>query len=125
MADTGKPDDIPDILPLDSADQARPSRGSEAPSPPRGAIAFKDFLPRQKGTKPALFGLVQAPIFEDLEDAVARANRWLARTGLQALSVETVLLPNVQETDQSTVTTNRSDFMDSWRQFVRVWYLQS
>jgi hypothetical protein len=120
MPDT-KPENLPEALPADTGggESAKPVR-----SPVRGKIAFKDFLPRQEGSEPALLGLVQSPVYADLEDAVMRANKWIEKTGAQVLTVETVLLPNVRETDQSAVTTNRHDFMDSWRQFIRVWYLE-
>lgn len=88
----------------------------------RAVLAFKDFVPVQQGTKPALFGLAQTPVFADLEDALVRANQWIAQAGVRVLNVETVVLPNLTETDQSATTTNRHDFMDQWRQFIRVWY---
>ncbi len=93
--------------------------------PPGRTIAFKDFIPKE-GTKPTptLFGEVQVKTFADLEEAVERANKWIARKGAQVVNVETVFLPNVGETDQSTATTNFSNMADRWRQFVRVWYLE-
>ncbi len=135
MPDTPEADKIPEVLPVaeepsdaivDRAALAHDADGhsafSQAP-----VIAFKDFVPQQTGSKPALLGLVQAPVFEELAEALAHANRWTARKGVRVLNVETVFLPNVQvqQTQQTTLITNRGDMMDSWRQFIRVWYLES
>jgi hypothetical protein len=132
MPNTPEPENIPEVIPItdESNDPGVPpkvaahSPDSAALSSPTGRIAFKDFVPKQEGTRPALLGLVQAPVFAELEEAVSRANRWIGRAGVRILNVETVLLPNVAETNQSAVVTNR-DMQDSWRQFIRVWYVES
>jgi hypothetical protein len=53
----------------------------------------------------------------------SRANRWIERAGVRVLNVETVLLPNVEETDQGAAFTQGGT--DRWRQFIRVWYVES
>jgi hypothetical protein len=123
MPEEAGPDDIEEALPANASAEGQDVR-AEAPArgARRGAIAFKDFVPRQEGTKPALLGLVQAAVYADLEEALSRANAWVARTGVDVINVETVILPNVRETDASALTTNRHDFADCWRQFLRVWY---
>ena len=132
MPDTREPDEIPEVLPvvaepsdavIDQASLA-PGRSASSQAP---LIAFKDFVPKQTGSKPALMGLVQTPVLEELEQTLSRANRWIARNGIHVLNVETVFLPNVQiqETQQTSMVTNRGDMMDSWRQFIRIWYVES
>jgi hypothetical protein len=133
MPDTPEPDKILEVLPVaEEPSDAMEDRAALAHKPDghsgssqSPAIGFKDFVPKQEGSKPALLGLVQAPVFAELEEALSRANRWIARSGVRVLNVETVFLPNVQETQQSAMITNRGDMMDSWRQFIRVWYLES
>jgi hypothetical protein len=133
MPNTPEPENIPELLPINDEPNDALMPPEVAPYGPDGAsrssrpaaVGFKDFVPKQEGTKPVLLGLVQAPVFAELKEAVARANRWIARTGVRILNVETVLLPNVKETDESAVVTNRGDVMDSWRQFIRVWYVES
>ena len=86
---------------------------------PCGAvIAFKDFVPKQVGIKSGIFG--GAPVYADLTDAVASANRWIGQEKIQVLNVETVVLPGDAGTDQTVV-----GFIDvhSCLQVIRVWYL--
>jgi len=133
MPDTPEPDKIPELLPVTQepsdavVDKAALAREPYDHSASRQAplIAFRDFVPKQTGSEPALLGLLQAPVFEELPQVLSRANRWIARKGVRVLNVETVLLPNVavQQTEQITMTTNQT--VDRWRQFIRVWYLKS
>jgi hypothetical protein len=88
---------------------------------PYGAvIAFKDLVPKQVGVKSGLFG--GAPVYADLTDAVASANRWIGQEKIQVLNVETVVLPGDAGTHQTDV-----GYIDvHWcLQVIRVWYLQA
>ena len=88
---------------------------------PRGAgIAFKDFVPKQVGTKSGFLGL-GPPVYAELAEAVASANRWIGQEKVQVLNVETVVLPDDAGTDQTVV-----GFIDVHRclQVIRVWYLE-
>ena len=98
-------------------------------TPVSASIAFKDFVPKQEGTKPALLGLLQNPVYADLDEAMASANQWIASTGVRILNVETVLLPQYAatqfaNTNQSAWVINH-DMPQTWRQFIRVWYVEA
>lgn len=128
MPETPEPEKILEaiLVPEQRGDAAAHANiAAHSAVPPGRTIAFKDFIPKE-GTKPTstLFGEVQVKTFADLEEAVERANKWIARKGVQVVNVETVFLPNFGESDQSTATTNFSNMADRWRQFVRVWYLE-
>jgi hypothetical protein len=83
-------------------------------------IAFKDFVPKQEDTKSGFLGL-GPPVYAELADAVASANRWIGQEKVQVLNVETVVLPGDAGTDQTVV-----GFIDVHRclQVIRVWYLE-
>ena len=84
-------------------------------------IAFKDFVSKQVGTpKSGLLGL-GPPVYAELAEAVASANRWIGQEKVQVLNVETVVLPDDAGTDQTVV-----GFIDVHRclQVIRVWYLE-
>ncbi|MEQ9424590.1 MAG: hypothetical protein RJQ09_09245 [Cyclobacteriaceae bacterium] len=85
-------------------------------------VNFKDFVPERikKG------GFLSDAKYQQLEDKVQEANKWVEANGYTIINVETVVLPNIWETheegsvdvDISTSGTNAS----SWHQFIRVWY---
>jgi hypothetical protein len=115
-------ENIPEVvLATDERVQAPPDSGPPGAGPaPRGAaIAFKDFVPKQVG-KSGWLGL-GPPVYADLADAVASANRWIGQEKVQVLNVETVVLPGDAGTDKTGV-----GFIDVHRclQVIRVWYLE-
>jgi hypothetical protein len=81
-------------------------------------IGYKDFFPE----------VLESGFFstkhETLAATVARANGWIAQSGVRVLNVETVVLPNVKDAkDASEVGIRTSGEMSSyWYQVVRVWY---
>lgn len=81
-------------------------------------IGYKDFFP--KILKSGFFSKEH----ETLSATVARANRWIAESGVRVLNVETVVLPNIAgEEDASQVGIRTSGELSShWYQIVRVWY---
>jgi hypothetical protein len=84
-------------------------------------IAFKDFAPRLT----AKAGLFSPNTFETLEAAVAAASRWCEKSNVIPLNVETVVLPDIYDSDQegSKDVHVRSGEVVDWHQIVRVWYL--
>ena len=82
------------------------------------AIAFKDFFPAvlRKG--------VLSSDYETFPSVVNRANEWIAKSGVQVLNVETLVLPNVgNETEAQATNIRTSGEMSSyWRQMLRVWH---
>lgn len=81
-------------------------------------LAYKDFLPAV--LKTGFFSNEH----ESVSAAVVRANEWIAKSGVEVINVETVVLPNVKQVeDASQVGIRTSGEMSSfWYQVVRVWY---
>jgi hypothetical protein len=82
------------------------------------SIAYKDFFPAV--LKSGFFSTEH----EALPATVARANDWIAESGVGLINVETVILPNVKGVeDASQVGIRTSGEVGSyWYQIVRVWY---
>jgi len=64
--------------------------------------------------------------YESLADALDKANAWLAEERVDVVNVETVVLPNIWDSDEEG--TGDVDLRASgkssttWHQFIRVWY---
>ena len=82
------------------------------------SIGYRDFFPAV--LKSGFFSTEH----ETLPATVARANAWIAESGVGVINVETVVLPNVKRVeDASQVGIRTSGEMSSyWYQVVRVWY---
>lgn len=82
------------------------------------AVAFQDFFPQVTRS-----GFLSSE-YESFDQVVKRANEWMASSGVQVLSVETVVLPNVSNGDEARQTNIRTsgEMSSYWRQFLRVWY---
>lgn len=82
------------------------------------SLAYRDFLPEV--LKSGFF----STLYESLPAAVERANRWIAESGVHVVNVETVVLPNVKDVeDTSDAGIRTSGEMSSyWYQVVRIWY---
>jgi len=89
-------------------------------------IGYKDFIPQRiAARKGGFFGGSTPEGHQTFRDAVAEANVWIGAEGVEVVSVETVVLPNVWEdhedgTDDGSLYASGSG--SSWHQFVRVWY---
>lgn len=81
-------------------------------------LGYKDFFPE----------VVKAGFFsndhETLSATVARANAWLASSGLKVITIETVVLPNISNETQASQTSIRTsgEIGSYWHQVVRIWY---
>ncbi len=85
-------------------------------------VEFKDFVPERikKG------GFLSGAKYQALEDKVREANEWAEANGKEIINIETVVLPNIWDSDEEgsedvdilTSGTNSS----TWHQFIRVWY---
>jgi len=85
-------------------------------------VHFKDFVPERikKG------GFLSGAKYQHLEDKMEEANKWVKDNGFEIVNVETVVLPNIWDSDEEgsedvdilTSGTNAS----TWHQFIRVWY---
>ncbi|MEO0794471.1 MAG: hypothetical protein AAFX93_04895 [Verrucomicrobiota bacterium] len=85
-------------------------------------IKYKDFVPTVEDRG----GIFREASFEELSEAVERANNWIGHHGVVVINIETVVLPNIHaenesgSEDQSLRSTG--DGFSNWHQFIRVWY---
>lgn len=85
-------------------------------------IAFKDFVPRVLQTY--LFGMSRD--YEDLQEAVTRANCWIEQDRIRIINVETLLLTGLPELETDTTAAKVGGLSGAANVFqvVRVWYVQ-
>ena len=85
-------------------------------------LKYKDFVPRQLSAP----GLFKEGEFENFDDAVAAANRWLADSQVKLVKLETVVLPNIwsrwEEGSVDASIGTSGDSPSRWHQFLRCWY---
>ena len=82
-------------------------------------IQFRDFVPQivAKG------GTFTSPTLATMEGVVASANAFIRQSGIDVISVETLLLPLGESLDTTTGSVAEFNFGASKRfQAVRVWY---
>ena len=73
-------------------------------------IIFKDNLPRwNEDTKQ----------YESMDSVLERINDFVREQGVRVINVETVVLPNIEETGQADSHTTGED---EWCQVIRLWY---
>ncbi|MBN2313147.1 MAG: hypothetical protein JXM79_04415 [Sedimentisphaerales bacterium] len=79
---------------------------------------FKDFAPQIKNK--SIFKVD----FQTFEEALAEANTWITQNQIDVVNIETVVLPEMWREDGTTDTnlTTSGDMMNSWYQFIRIWY---
>lgn len=82
-------------------------------------LAFRDFAPRKE--TPA--GWFTVGTWEPFEAALAEANDWIAREGIDIINVETLLVPHQQASSEDPAwhfLAHRG--VPVFRQVIRVWY---
>ncbi len=85
-------------------------------------IDFRDFVP--KLLDPG--GLFTAATYESMNESLKAANDWIASENIDVINIETVVLPNIHESDEEgsedvdLYTSGKSSC--TWHQFIRVWY---
>ena len=86
-------------------------------------LKYKNFVPKMTRT----YGFFTDAEFENFDAAVAAADEWIARTGVDVIQMETVVLPNMYNPGEKgpndtylNVTSQHG--MNHWYQFLRVWY---
>ena len=86
------------------------------------ALRAKDFVPQKtKG------GMFKSGKIQSFQETLDDANNWIAEnTQINVLNVETVVLPNIHESDeegsQDTELWTGGESSSHWYQLVRVWY---
>ncbi len=85
-------------------------------------IAFQDFVPQQL-QPPGFFTAAQYAL---IDQAVQAANVWIQQEGVKVLNVETIVLPNMNNSGEEgtgdAMVRTSGDTSSFWYQFVRVWY---
>ena len=69
-------------------------------------------------------GFFRAETYEELADALGRANAWIAQEAVEVINVETVVLPNMRSEDgpEDIEIRTSADISSYWNQFIRVWF---
>ena len=81
-------------------------------------LKFRDFAPPQQE-----LGLLGEPEIANLAEAVEAANQWIDTFHIDVVTVETVVLPNLDGADATTAGELKADAEDArWFQVVRIWY---
>jgi hypothetical protein len=85
-------------------------------------IKYIDFTP--KVTKKG--GLFKSTEIETFGDIVEYMNAWLTKEGTEVINIETVLLPNIHDSDEEgsedTMLGTGRESSSHWYQLIRVWY---
>ena len=80
-------------------------------------LQYKDFSP------PAVKHKFFSTGYESFSEVVAHANEWIQNSGVTVLNVETVVLPNLQETKDTSQANLIMRHSGSYLfQVLRVWY---
>lgn len=81
-------------------------------------LRYRDFVPTQDD-----IGVFAAGKYESFDEALERANAWISENGIQAMNIETVVLPNLwsRMSEGSTDISREVSSFSSWNQFIRVW----
>lgn len=79
---------------------------------------FKDFAPQM--TKKSVFKVE----YQTFEEALASANTWITENQIDVVNLETVVIPEMRREEGTTdgAFLTSSDMMNTWYQFIRVWY---
>jgi len=82
-------------------------------------LRYRDFVPKQDDV-----GVLAVGKYESFDEALERANVWISENKIQAMNIETVVLPNLwsRMSEGSTDISREVSTLSSWNQFIRVWY---
>ena len=85
------------------------------------SISFKDFVPEK--TKGSMFKSSKIEKFGEIHQEM---NDWINQNNPTIISIETVLLPNIHESDEEgsidTELYTPGETSSNWYQIIRVWY---
>ncbi|HIM31526.1 MAG: hypothetical protein VB878_24695 [Pirellulaceae bacterium] len=84
-------------------------------------LRHRDFVPQQT----AASGLLRPAEYESLDEVLGALNTWLEEEGVELLSIETVVLPNIWspfEEGSEDTSLGMRDTTNHWHQFIRCWY---
>lgn len=85
------------------------------------SISVKDFVPeKQKG------GMFKSSKVEQFTEVLAKMNQWVSEHNPTIVNVETVVLPNIHESDEDGSTDTElwtgGESSSRWYQLIRLWY---
>ncbi len=84
-------------------------------------IKCKDFVPEKKKG-----GIFKSGSMQHFEDVLQEMDSWVAQTNINVVSIETLLLPNIHESDeegsQDTELWTGGESASKWYQVIRLWY---
>ena len=81
-------------------------------------MTFKDFRPRVIEAP----GILKRGVFGDVDETVRSVDAWLKDNGVRPLSIETVVLPEMELPAGSTASSLDTTKNVTWFQVIRVWY---
>ena len=85
------------------------------------SISFKDFVPEK--TKGGVFKSSKIEKFGEIHQQM---NAWIEQNNPTILHIETILLPNIHESDEEgsidTELYTAGETSSNWYQIIRVWY---
>jgi hypothetical protein len=83
---------------------------------------YRDFWPEQIEAE----GFFTQARWQPFEEAMKAANSWVDEQGVKVINIETVVLPNIWDSDEEGTedASLRSSGKSSttWHQIIRVWY---
>lgn len=87
-------------------------------------ITSKDFVPEELQAS----GFLRPATYEQLSATRHKMSQWIESEGIEVVNIETVTLPNLHHpheegSEDASIHVN-SDFVTSWNQFFRVWYVK-
>ena len=71
-------------------------------------------------------GFLKASVFENFDDCLREANKWITENQIEVTNIETVVLPNIHSSQEEGSTDGElrtsGDMSSYWYQVIRVWY---
>lgn len=88
---------------------------------------FKDFIPHVVRVEHRFLDMkFPEDTFESFDACVLAAREWIDREHVEVINLETVVLPNMYDPDQTgsidTDLVSSKESKTHWYQFLRVWY---
>lgn len=85
-------------------------------------LHHRDFVPQVRDPG----GFFKQAEYDSFDAAVSAAGQWIDTTGVDVVTLETVVLPNIHHTWEEGTgdpsLRSSGEMSTTWHQFVRVWY---
>ena len=83
-------------------------------------VSVSRLRPGPANKKAVKGGLMSVAEYETIEQVAERIDKWVEQTGVSVINIETVICP--YKKFQHMWYTTGGNTVDTWQQFVRVWY---